>query len=218
LSPIARKRLAALKEFSELGSGFKIAALDLELRGAGNLLGGEQSGQIATVGFETYCRMLEDEIRRLRGEEVEETVRASLRLQLDVHIPTDYIVEESQRLRAYKRIAEAPTDEDREQIAAELADRYGPLPQAVRNLVEYSAIKSQAEQMRIAAVERQARHLRVRFREDSKVDPQRLMDFVAKTPGAKFSPSGELEWPAADGDAPRVLGAVKGLLDRLRVA
>jgi transcription-repair coupling factor (superfamily II helicase) len=140
LSTTARKRLAALKEFSELGSGFKIAALDLELRGAGNLLGSEQHGHIASVGFETYCRLLEDTMRKLQGEEVEDPVRASLKLQLDVHIPPDYIADEMQRLQVYKRLAEIQNEQDAGRISSELQDRYGPPPQAVRNLIDYALL------------------------------------------------------------------------------
>ena len=106
LSEIARKRLAALREFSDLGAGFKIAALDLELRGAGNLLGGEQHGHIAAVGFDTYVRLLEETVRELKGEEAPLEVHSSLNLGLDIRIPPEYIADEHQRLRAYKRIAD----------------------------------------------------------------------------------------------------------------
>jgi transcription-repair coupling factor (superfamily II helicase) len=118
LSSVARKRLAALKEFSELGSGFKIAALDLELRGAGNLLGAQQHGQIGAVGFEMYCRLLDETVRELSGEKVEPEVRTNLRLQLDVHIPPEYIADETQRLQTYKRLAGVRTEEERSQAAA----------------------------------------------------------------------------------------------------
>ena len=107
LSEIARKRLAALKEFSDLGAGFKIAALDLELRGAGNILGGEQHGHIGAVGFDTYIRLLEETVHELKGEEVPLEVHSTLNLGLDIRIPSEYIADEHQRLRAYKRIADA---------------------------------------------------------------------------------------------------------------
>ena len=126
LTEVARRRLAALREFSDLGSGFKIAALDLELRGAGNLLGGEQSGQIAAVGFETYTQLLEESVRKLQGEEVEVSVRTHLKLQLDFHIPTDYVTEETQRLQLYKRLAAIRDEAERDAAARDLKDRYGP--------------------------------------------------------------------------------------------
>ena len=105
LSDLARRRLAALKEFSDLGAGFKIAALDLELRGAGNLLGGQQSGHIEAVGFELYTTMLERTVRELKGEVQPETAETQLNLGLNIRIPSDYIPEENQRLRMYKRVA-----------------------------------------------------------------------------------------------------------------
>ena len=126
LSEVARKRLAALKEFSDLGAGFKIAALDLELRGAGNLLGGEQHGHIEAVGYDTYVRLLEETVKELKGEEVPLEIHSTLNLGLDIRIPTDYISDEAQRLRSYKRIADAKDEEQARRIAEEMADRYGP--------------------------------------------------------------------------------------------
>ncbi len=218
LTEIARKRLAALKEFSELGSGFKIAALDLELRGAGNLLGGEQSGQIAAVGFETYTQLLDEAVRKLKGEKVETVVRTNLKLQLDVHIPTDYITDETQRLQAYKRLAEVASEAEKESIAGELKDRYGTLPVALRNLLDYSIIKSQAEALRIASVERKASRLVMTFREDSKIDPNSLMRFVATKKGAKFSPDGKFEWSGFDYHGAEALDQIKAMLKRLAAA
>src|ERR1700745_1088947 len=107
LTETARKRLAALKEFSDLGAGFKIAALDLELRGAGNLLGGEQHGHIDAGGYDTFVRLLQESVRDLRGEEVPLEIHATLNLGLEIRIPTTYISDEAQRLRSYKRIADA---------------------------------------------------------------------------------------------------------------
>ena len=112
LTPIARRRLAAIREFSDLGAGFRIAALDLELRGAGNLLGGQQSGHIDAIGFDLYCQMLERTVAELRGEEIEEEVNAQLNLGVDTRIPDEYISDMGQRLRTYKRIASARSDEE----------------------------------------------------------------------------------------------------------
>ncbi len=127
LTPIARRRLAALKEFSDLGAGFKIAALDLELRGAGNLLGGEQSGHIDAVGFELYTSMLDRTVRELKGEDLPREIDTQLNLGLNIKIPDEYIVEENQRLRMYKRIAGVADERQLGDVAAELADRYGPI-------------------------------------------------------------------------------------------
>lgn len=217
LREVARKRLAALREFSELGSGFKTAALDLELRGAGNLLGGEQSGQVAAVGFETYTQLLEEAVRKLQGDEVEERIPTQLKLQLDFHIPTDYVPEETQRLRLYKRLAGVREESERAEVAAELKDRYGPPPAAVRNLLEHSILKHRAEELRIPLLERRGERLRLRFREDSRIDPQKLMRFVAATRGARFAPDGTFEWPGFHYQGAALFEQLNKLLDRLAV-
>lgn len=195
LTEIARKRLAALKEFSDLGAGFKIAALDLELRGAGNLLGGEQHGHINAVGFDMYVRMLEDTVRELRGEEVAPEIHSSLNLGLDLRIPSSYITDENQRLRAYKRIAQAVDAVEREKVEQELADRYGPVPEGVQHLLTYSGIKTAAEKIGIEAIDRRASILNVKFHEETKVDGEKLMALVSGTPGAQFTPAGVLRLP-----------------------
>src|SRR5689334_5287739 len=195
LSEVARKRLAALKEFSDLGAGFKIAALDLELRGAGNLLGGEQHGHINAVGFDTYVRLMEETVRELKGEEVPVEIHSSLNLGLDIRIPTDYIVDENQRLRAYRQIANAADSEARDRAEKELEDRYGPVPEAVHNLLQYSALKTLAELIGVEAIDRRHNLLNIKFHKETRVDPQRLMNLVAKTRGAQFTPAGVLLLP-----------------------
>ncbi len=132
LTDLARRRLAALKEFSDLGAGFKIAALDLELRGAGNLLGGQQSGHIEAVGFELYTTMLERTVRELKGELREEAPETQLNLGLNIRIPAEYIAEENQRLRMYKRVAGVESESQLADVAGELGDRYGAPPPAVK--------------------------------------------------------------------------------------
>jgi transcription-repair coupling factor (superfamily II helicase) len=128
LTDIARRRLAALKEFSDLGAGFKIAALDLELRGAGNMLGGQQSGHIEAVGFEMYTTMLEQAVKELKGESDEERASTQLNLGIALRIEENYVPEENQRLRLYKKIAGAASEQALDDVRAELQDRYGPLP------------------------------------------------------------------------------------------
>jgi transcription-repair coupling factor (superfamily II helicase) len=202
LSETARKRLAALKEFSDLGAGFKIAALDLELRGAGNLLGGEQHGHINAVGFDMYVRMLEETVRELKGEEVPLEIHTNINLGLDLRIAPDYIADEHQRLRAYKRIAEAGTPEQAEKIRTELADRYGPPPEAVSHLLEYSVLKSLAEKLGVEHIDRRQGVLNIKFHGDSRVDPARLMNLVKSTRGAQFTPAGVLRLPMDGNNSP----------------
>jgi transcription-repair coupling factor (superfamily II helicase) len=217
LTEVARKRLAALKEFSDLGAGFKIAALDLELRGAGNLLGGEQHGHINTVGFDTYVRLLDETVRELKGEPVSPEVHSALNLGLDIRIPSDYISDENQRLRAYRQIASATDAMARDRIGKELEDRYGRVPEAVRNLIDYSALKTAAEQAGIEAIDRRPGLLHIKFHKETRVDPARLMKIVSRTPGAQFSPAGVLMLPLDHRTgAAEILLLLRERLDELR--
>ncbi len=215
LTEVARKRLAALKEFSDLGAGFKIAALDLELRGAGNLLGGEQHGHINAIGFDMYVRMLEDTVREMRGEEVAPEIHSTLNLGLDLRIPAAYITDENQRLRAYKRIAQAVDLAEREKVEQELADRYGPVPDDVRQLLTYSGIKTAAEKIGIEAIDRRASILNVKFHEETRVDGEKLMALVSGTPGAQFTPAGVLRLPVDGAGTP---AGVLEFIDRRLIA
>ncbi len=217
LSEIARKRLAALKEFSDLGAGFKIAALDLELRGAGNILGGEQHGHIGAVGFDMYIKLLEETVHELKGEVAPLQVHSTLNLGLDIRIPSDYISDEHQRLRAYKRIADAGTPESSAEALAELEDRYGPTPDAVRSLLKFSALKGSAQKLGIESIDRRSGVLNVKFHKEAHIDPTRLMNLVTGTEGAQFTPAGVLRLPL-DGasSATKVLDLLEGQLKQLQ--
>jgi transcription-repair coupling factor (superfamily II helicase) len=154
LTDIARRRLAALKEFSDLGAGFKIAALDLELRGAGNMLGGEQSGHIEAIGFEMYTTMLEEAVSKLKGEGKEERPQVTVSLGISLRIDDTYIPEENQRLRMYKRIASADSDAVLTDVRAELEDRYGQPPESVLHLLAAGEIRLLCERLHVAQLER----------------------------------------------------------------
>ena len=216
LSEVARKRLAALREFSDLGAGFKIAALDLELRGAGNLLGGEQHGHIAAVGFDTYLRLLEETVQELKGEVAPLTIHSSLNLGLDIRIPPEYISDEQQRLRAYKRIADSRDTDQADKVRAELADRYGPVPEAVETLVRFALLKTQAEGAGIEAIDRRAGALQIKFHPGSKINPAQLMALVSSRDGAQFTPAGVLRLPLPGTDRPaEVLEFVRESIETL---
>ena len=196
LSTLARQRLAALKEFSDLGAGFRIAALDLELRGAGNLLGREQHGQIVAVGFDLYCRLLERAVAERKGEAVTSDRRATLNLGQDIRIPVEYIESENLRMRIYKRIAGVSDDKERDEVRRELADRFGPLPQAVENLLDYAVLKSLAESLMVASIERRGDLVAVKFYEETPLKPEKLVRVIRKKRGMRLDPSGVLwfEW------------------------
>jgi transcription-repair coupling factor (superfamily II helicase) len=197
LTEIARRRLAALKEFSDLGAGFKIAALDLELRGAGNMLGGEQSGHIEAVGFELYTSMLEAAVKEMKGESGEERPATQLNLGLSLRIDQSYVAEENQRLRLYKKIAGAASEAAVNEIRSEMEDRYGAPPDATVFLLEASLVRLECERMGIAQIDRRRGELQIRFMENAAVDPQHLMRLVARNAkrGAQFTPQGLLKYP-----------------------
>jgi transcription-repair coupling factor (superfamily II helicase) len=197
LTPVARRRLAALKEFSDLGAGFKIAALDLELRGAGNMLGGEQSGHIEAVGFELYTSMLETAVKEMKGETREERPATQLNLGLSLRIDESYVPEENQRLRLYKKIAGAASASAVAEVRAEMEDRYGAPPDATVYLLEAALIRLECERIGITQVDRKRAELHIRFRENAAIDPQHLMQLVARNAGrgAQFTPQGLLKYP-----------------------
>ncbi|MDQ3486344.1 MAG: transcription-repair coupling factor [Acidobacteriota bacterium] len=178
LSPVAKKRLAAIREFSDLGSGFRVAAMDLEIRGAGNLLGGEQSGQIETVGFDTYMKLLEQTIKELKGEELEDEVRANVNLRVDLRIDETYIPEMNQRLTVYRRMAAVRKDDELRKLVEEVRDRYGAPPDTVLNLAEYASIRLMADNLRLESIDREAQTVVLKFRQDARLDPKWLFNLV----------------------------------------
>ncbi|MBI1739127.1 MAG: transcription-repair coupling factor [Acidobacteria bacterium] len=196
LSELARKRLAALREFSELGAGFRIAALDLELRGAGNLLGAEQHGHVNAVGFDLYCRMLERAVAELKGEAPQLELRATLNLGVDIRIPPEYIPGENLRLRTYKRIASVTNEAERDEVARELKDRFGPLPSAVDHLLDYAVLKALCERLLVASLERKGEAVAVKFHEQTPVQPEQLVRVVRSSRGMRLDPTGVLWLPA----------------------
>jgi transcription-repair coupling factor (superfamily II helicase) len=195
LTQIAKRRLSAIREFSDLGAGFRIAALDLELRGAGNILSGQQSGHMDSLGFDLYTKMLNRTIQELRGEEIEDETSVSLNLGVDVSIPNDYINETSQRLRTYKRISSTETEVELRQIYVEIQDRYGKLPESVENLFEYARLRQTAETLHIIAVDKAKDGVAIKLGEKSQVAPEKLMQLVEETEGSAFSPNGILRVP-----------------------
>jgi transcription-repair coupling factor (superfamily II helicase) len=220
LTEIARRRLAALKEFSDLGAGFKIAALDLELRGAGNMLGGEQSGHIEAVGFELYTSMLENAVKEMKGETSEERPVTQLNLGIALRIDESYVPEENQRLRLYKKIAGAVSEAAVNEVRAEMEDRYGKPPDATVYLLEASLVRVECERIGVSQIDRKRSELQLRFAENAKVDPQVLMRLVARNAkrGAQFTPQGLLKFPLAATRPDEVLLEIEELLANLAAA
>ncbi|MEZ5291305.1 MAG: transcription-repair coupling factor [Vicinamibacterales bacterium] len=207
LSAVAKKRLAAIKEFSDLGSGFRIAALDLEIRGAGNLLGGEQSGQIDAVGFEMYMKLLEETIKELKGEDLDDDVRAVVNLGVDFRIPDAYVPDMNQRLSVYRRMASARSDDDVRALLDELSDRYGAPPAAVLNLADYGRIRAAADRLGLETIDRDGATVVYKFREKTKVDLPRLLNLVKATPELQLVPPGSLKLDLRSGGSSTGPGA-----------
>jgi transcription-repair coupling factor (superfamily II helicase) len=220
LTEIARRRLAALKEFSDLGAGFKIAALDLELRGAGNMLGGEQSGHIEAVGFELYTSMLEAAVKEMKGESSEERPATQLNLGIALRIDESYVPEENQRLRLYKKIAGAASEAAVAEVRAELEDRYGAPPDATVFLLEAAMLRLESERMGIAQIDRKRSELQIRFMENAPVDPRHLMRLVARNAkrGAQFTPQGLLKFPLVATRSDEIFLEIHELLENLASA
>jgi transcription-repair coupling factor (superfamily II helicase) len=215
LTDIARRRLAAIREFSDLGAGFRIAALDLELRGAGNLLGSQQSGQIDAIGFDLYTQMLERTVRELKGEPVEDEVSTAINLGIDIRIPEDYVYDMSQRLRTYKRISSAETEAELADVHAEIADRYGPTPETIENLFEYARLRRETSKLGIISIDREGDRLAVKFTEQAKIDPDKLIALISSG-SASFAPSGVLKIKLEAQDDAAVFDEVRELLNQLR--
>ncbi|MEL7058907.1 MAG: TRCF domain-containing protein, partial [Acidobacteriota bacterium] len=190
LSQDARKRLDAIREFTELGSGFRVAGRDLEIRGAGNLLGAEQSGHIAAVGIETYLKMLEETVAELKGERPVEDVSVSIDLPVAMSIPESYVGDDNLRMEIYQRVASS--EEGEAALAEELRDRFGEPPESVRTLIRVAALKAKAESMRLQSITSSGRRLVLRLRQDAKIDPSKLIRLMEERPGHTFSPAGAL--------------------------
>ena len=215
LTSIARQRLAALKEFSDLGAGFRIAALDLELRGAGNLLGREQHGHIEAVGFDMYCQMMERAVSERKGESVVPERRATLNLGQEIRIPPEYIESENLRLRIYKRIASVTTEVERAEVRRELEDRFGAPPPSVENLLDYAVLKALAEKLLVATVDRRGDQVAIKFYDDTPLGPERLVKLIRKRKGMRLDPTGVLwlEWKGEQGGP---MGATRNVLLQLQ--
>jgi transcription-repair coupling factor (superfamily II helicase) len=212
LSSAARARLAAIQEFCELGAGFRIAARDLEIRGAGNLLGAEQHGFMEAVGFETYCQLLEEAVAELEGRPPEARRDVELRLGLDLQLPETYIPEPELRLSFYKRLA--ATEDDAELVALfdEIVDRYGPAPTQLDTLARAQRVRLAAQRIGAAAVQRRSGRWRIRL-DPVASPPDRLAEVLTGWPGASVSPSGEITVPVGHPGAE--IDEILDLLNRL---
>ena len=180
LKEVAEKRLAAIREFTDLGSGIKIAMRDLEIRGAGNLLGEAQSGHMEAVGYDLYCKMLNEAVRKLKGGEEEEIFNTSIDLNIDAYIPDSYIRNEYQKLDVYKRIAAIESEEEMDDMMEELIDRFGDIPKKVQQLLHIAALKGLAHEAYVTAVEQKGEAFKFTMYEKAKIDVQKIPSLLGK--------------------------------------
>ena len=195
LSSTARKRLRALQEFSELGSGFRLAAMDLEVRGAGELLGTRQHGHIAVLGFELYMKMLDRTVRELMGEKVKELLPVKINLGIDARIPDHFIPAQNLRLAFYKRITSAETYEELEGIRQEMSDRYGAFPAQVGNIFRLAQLRLRASEIDLREISTVDERAMFNFGDASPVSAERIVDFICENEGATITPAGQITIP-----------------------
>jgi transcription-repair coupling factor (superfamily II helicase) len=217
MTEVARKRLQVLAELTDLGSGFKIAARDLEIRGAGNLLGAEQSGHIAAVGFDLYMQLIQDTVRELRGGPVEPAVEPTVRLHAEGYIPEAYVPDSTLRLNLYKRLVGFREATQLQDFAEELADRFGPLPAETEWLLQVVDLKIQARTLRIREIDARRAAIRVAFAPDPPVAPETIVALLRSERGRlRYLPGDVLEYRTSDDTPLARMEAAKKLLQSLR--
>jgi transcription-repair coupling factor (superfamily II helicase) len=217
MSDEARARVEAIEQHTDLGSGFHIASLDLELRGAGDLLGADQSGNVASVGFDLFRQMLEDAVHELRGEPVVHDIEPELNFDVEAVLPEDYIADIGVRLSFYKRLASATDELETEDLAVEMQDRFGPAPEAARRLVHLMRLKTELRRLRVLGCEAHAKGVTLHLAEDHRLDAEKLIALVQRKGSPfKVTPDMRLTRKATDKDTwSNGLDALESLLAEL---
>ena len=218
LTEVAEKRLKALKDFTELGSGFKIAMRDLEIRGAGNMMGSAQHGHMATIGYDLYCRMLEDAIKVIKGEIEKEPVETTVDIKVDAYIPSNFISDENQKIEVYKKIAAIESYDEYMEIKDELEDRYSDIPDSVYNLMDIAYIKSKARSLNIEEIKETPKNIFFRFEEGDKGYKKIfkvLLENYKSNVILKFGKNPEFEFKKDSVKKEELLVFFKEMLDRI---
>ena len=214
----AQRRLLALMDFTELGSGFKIALNDLQIRGAGNILGASQSGHIAAVGYEMYVRLMEKAIAELKGEDVREQVEPEIQLNLAAHLPAAYISNDNQRLAIYKRLASASDESGLADMEEELRDRYGPLPPEATQLFALLSLKLVLRRLWIRRLDALNGEFIITFAENPEIDVDKLALLVsAESERLRLSPDNRLYFKSPDSELTESIDELKKLLHNLEL-
>lgn len=203
LREVAEKRLAAIREYTELGSGIKVAMRDLEIRGAGNLLGAAQSGHMEAVGYDLYCKMLNEAVRQMKGESTEEQeFETAIDIQIDAYIPATYIRSEFQKLDMYKRIASIENTEEYADMQEELEDRFGNIPASVENLLRVALLKAEAHQAGITQISQKPSGLQIYLHSGENIASEKVLEMLELY-------QGKLKYKAAEGEEPYFLYQTK---------
>ncbi|GAB4255607.1 transcription-repair coupling factor [Deferrisoma sp.] len=219
LTPEARKRLQVLQEFSDLGAGFRVATHDLEIRGAGEMLGKAQSGHVAAIGFELYSELLEQAVRRLKGEPAERAPEPEIRLKVPAHFPADYVPDPAQRLELYERLTRARGAGEIDELRYEIIDRFGPVPLAVENLLEIMKLRLGLLSLRATSLDYTGANLVVAFGESPAVDPERVLALVQQDPQAyRVTPDQRVVYRVGEVTGPAVIAHAAEFLRRLGAA
>jgi len=180
LTEVAEKRLKAIKDFTELGSGFKIAMRDLEIRGAGNMMGGAQHGHMAAVGYDLYCRMLEETVKNIRGDVEKEPIETSVEIKIDAYIPGTYIEDEMQKIEIYKKIAAIDSRDDMLDIQEEIEDRFSDIPTCVANLMDIAYLRCIAAQVGIIEIKEEKEEIILQFDSGDRINKELVKALVTK--------------------------------------
>ena len=217
LSDIASKRLRAVKEFTEFGSGFKIAMRDLEIRGAGNILGPEQHGHMDAVGYDMYCKLLKESVDEAQGIKIDDVQDAAIDINIDAYLPESYIRNHNQRIDIYKKIAAIETEDDKFEIEDELIDRFGDIPRAVQNIIEVASLKTYAKECGIYEIAQSGDNLLMKFGENyvdanlimglDKMFPKRIKLLSGDKPVISYAIKGEYK---------KILNIVNNLLSTIK--
>jgi transcription-repair coupling factor (superfamily II helicase) len=221
LTEVAEKRLKAIKEFTEFGSGFKIAMRDLEIRGAGNLLGSQQHGHMATVGYDLYCKLLEESVREIKGEEREEYIETSIEIPINAYIPDDYIEDEVLKIEIYKKIASIENLEDKMDIEEEIIDRFGDIPRPLENLLNVAYVKAVSKVLKIVSIKQLEKYLYIQFKNGDCIDIETLRMLNEKMDGmisyaSNAEPSIKIKLKTSNSsDAVKILKEVLELIQQI---
>ncbi|MFQ6043942.1 MAG: TRCF domain-containing protein, partial [Candidatus Poribacteria bacterium] len=212
----AQKRLRVIEEFTDLSSGFKIALRDLEIRGVGNILGPEQHGHIVAVGYDMYCKLLNEAVKELKGEEVIEEVETKISFPIEAYLPDEYVPDSHQKVALYKKIAALTAPQERSDLEEEMRDRYGEIPSPVYALLEIAELKQFAQKLGINAIISSADIVKITFDQcKTTVNPRKLVSVIKRSKRLSLVPPVRLMVDVADLDEKGRLETVKRVLQQL---